>query len=158
MRFYFLRTICVAVLLFFSSCTHLTMLRTEELRAVQSEIDSLGTELKDLHNEIAESQTEQEKVLRVIRADQRKEFREINNKLEMLSGNLSESQSKISEITEKTREIKEKWEERNRQDSLREKNRKDEIQNLFDLALNDFTMGRYKMALDGFKNIIEKYP
>jgi len=98
-----------------AGCSNITMLRTAELRAVKASVDSLDTRLGA---QLAEFQQKQSELLRVIRADMELRFGELGRRIEALEMSISESQSKLSKIDQKTQEIRERWEERAKADSL----------------------------------------
>lgn len=141
-----------------SSCTNITLLRTQELREVQSHIDSLKAEMAALQESIINEQKQQSEMLRLIRADQQIRFAEFERRLAALAGNISESQDRLSKIDRKTLEIKKRWEERAREDSLSNAAEEAEIENLYEIALNDFTAGRYEISMSGFQDLINKFP
>ncbi len=139
-------------------CTNLTMLRTQELRAVQSEVDSLRAELTRMQGEMLQEQKKQGEMLRLVRADQVTRFNEMQREIASLEQVLSESQFRLSKIDEKTQEIKKAWEEKARVDSMAEASQDAEIQGLFDVAYGDFMAGRYDVAEAGFADIIDRFP
>jgi len=141
-----------------TGCSHITMLRTAELRAVRSHVDSLKTELGDVQKQLLAEQKQQSEMLRLIRADQQVRFGELERTISSLAGNISESQYQLLQINEKTREIKQAWEERARSDSLRIAAKEAEIENLFEIAHGDFVAGRHEVAVNGFKDILERFP
>jgi tol-pal system protein YbgF len=134
------------------------MIRVQELREVQSHIDSLKIELTNLQKDIIVKQKKQGELLRLLRAEQQANFQEIDRRLNILYGNISESQNKLSQISKKTLEIKKRWEEKVIFDSLNSVEKSIEIQKIFDIALNDFTTGQYSIALKSFTDITNKYP
>lgn len=148
----------MGLLLIQSSCTNITLLRTQELREVQSHVDSLKAEMAALQEEIIKEQKQQSEMLRLIRADQQVRFEEFDRRLAALAGNISESQDRLSQIDRKTLEIKKRWEEKAREDSLTQYAVDAEIENLYKIALSDFTAGRYDVAMSGFKDLINKFP
>lgn len=158
MKRFFCFNACMALLLFYSGCANITLLRIEELKQVQAHVDSLKIEMTALQEKIIKEQKQQSEMLRLIRADQQVSFAEFERNLSALAGNISESQDRLSQIDKKTLEIKKRWEERAREDSLSEASKTAEIENLFEIALNDFTTGRYEIALNGFGDLIDKYP
>ena len=146
------------VLCTLSNCTNVSMLRVQELMQVQSHVDSLKVEITTLQNVIISEQKKQSELLRLIRAEQQINFGEIDRKLNILSGNISESQDRLSQIDKKTLEIKKRWEERALSDSLVSIENSIETQKIFEIALNDFTTGQFTVALKSFNDLIAKYP
>lgn len=141
-----------------NGCTNITMLRVAELKQVQAHVDSLKNELVALQEKIIREQKQQSEMLRLIRADQQVRFAEFERSLSAVAGNVSESQARLSQIDQKTLEIKKRWEEKAREDSLSQATQTAEIENLFEIALNDFTVGRYEISLNGFEELINKFP
>lgn len=158
MKQIFLYGFTTGLLLIQSSCTNITLLRTKELREVQSHVDSLKFEMAALQEKIIREQKQQSEMLRLIRADQQVRFEEFDRRLAALAGNISESQDRLSQIDRKTLEIKKRWEEKAREDSLAQAAIDAEIENLYEIALSDFTAGRYDVAISGFKDLISRYP
>lgn len=151
-------TIFSCMMLLTAGCSSVTTLRVKELQEVQNRVDSLSMQLSMVQDSILEEEKKQSEILRLIRADQQVKFGEIERKVSSLAGVISESQYKLSEIDEKTREIKKRWEERARIDSLENAAQSAEIENLFEIALTDFTAGRYDIALSGFLDLAERFP
>lgn len=139
-------------------CTHLTMLRTEELREIQYQVDSLETEIAATQQELLAEQKRQSELIRLIRADQQVRFSEIERSVSTLAGSISESQYQLTKIDEKTREIKKAWEQQARSDSLHSASQSAEIENLFEIAYGDFVAGRYEVAMNGFRDIVQRFP
>lgn len=144
--------------LLLNGCTSITLLRIEELKQVQHHIDSLKVELTQLQEKMIHEQESQNEILRLIRADQQLRFGEFDKRLSSLEGILYESQDRLSQIDKKTLEIKNRWEEQAREDSLSKASKNVEINNLFEIAQNDFSAGRYEIALNGFKDLLIKFP
>ncbi|HMA65136.1 MAG TPA: hypothetical protein VKO63_08060, partial [Chitinispirillaceae bacterium] len=82
-------------LVMFTGCSNITMLRTAELRAVQTRVDSLSVVMSGLQNKIIEEQKTQGELLRSLRADQQIRFNEIDRKVVAIDGNVSESQARL---------------------------------------------------------------
>jgi TolA-binding protein len=143
---------------FLEGCSNITTLRIAELKQVQAHVDSLKTELADLQERILSEQQKQSDILRQIRADQQVRFTEIEQSVNALAGNVSDSQDKLSKIDEKTFEIKKRWEEKARMDSLTEVSKRVEIEKTFELCQTDFSAGRYELALTEFQTFLTKYP
>ncbi len=138
-------------------CTNLTMLRTQELRAVQNEVDTLRAEMTRLQTEMLREQKKQGEMLRLVRADQVTRFNEMQREIASLEQVLSESQFRLSKIDEKTQEIKKAWDEKARVDSMATASQDAEIQGLYDVAYSDFMAGRYDVAEAGFNDIIQRF-
>lgn len=141
-----------------SNCSNITMLRTKELRGVQERVDSLHSELTTMQKKIYEEQLAQGEMLRLLRADQQLRFSEIDRKVSDVSGNLSESQYRLTKIDEKTAAFQKKLEAKIEADSIAGREKQQEIDKLFQAAMADFNAGRYTVAKRGFLDIINQYP
>lgn len=146
------------LLLFYSGCANIAVLRVQEIKALETHVDSLFNEVHALQQKMIEEEKKQNELLRLLRADQQVHFTEIERNVQALAGNISESQDRLSQIDEKTREIKKRWEQQARSDSIAEVNKSAEIENLFKIAYNDFVAGRYEISFNGFKDLIDKFP
>jgi TolA-binding protein len=142
----------------FSGCSHITVLRIQELREVQTRVDSLKAEISSAQSEMREEQKRQSELLRLIRADQQVRFGQVENEISSLSSSINDSQDKLSRISEQTQEIKKRWEEKAFADSQAVVSRNSEIDNLFDVAYKDFMAGRFDVAMSGFDDIISRFP
>ncbi len=141
----------------FQGCTNLTMLRTQELREVKAQVDSLQSELTGMQKKIMEEQKNQSEVLRLLRADLQIRFNELDRKVSTIDGNLSENQFRLSKIDEKTAEFNKRLEARLVADSAAN-SRFAETEKFFQLAMSDFNAGRYSVALGAFQNIANQFP
>jgi TolA-binding protein len=153
----FLPVVLLFALLQFQGCANLTMLRTQELREVKAQVDSLQSELTEMQKKILEEQKNQSEVLRLLRADLQIRFNELDRKVSTIDGNLSESQFRLSKIDEKTAEFNKRLEAKLIADSA-SNSRSSETEKFFQLAMNDFNAGRYDIALGAFQNITNQFP
>ncbi|HEX3019197.1 MAG TPA: tetratricopeptide repeat protein [Chitinispirillaceae bacterium] len=149
----FLPAALVCAVIQFQGCTNLTMLRTQELRDVKAQVDSLQSELTGLQKKMMDEQKSQSEVLRLIRADIQIRFNELDRKVSTIDGNLSENQFRLSKIDEKTAEFNKKLEARFNGDSANGNSRSSESEKMFQLAMTDFNAGRYDIALGAFQNL-----
>jgi TolA-binding protein len=141
-----------------SGCSNMTMLRTRELRAVQSSVDSLRTEMVTLQKTMYEEQKNQSELMRLIRADQQMKFGEIDRKVSQISSNLNENQFRLSKIDEQTAEFQKKFEAKLASDSAAGNARTAEMEKLFQIAMSDFNAGRYDIAVNGFTDVATQFP
>ena len=147
---------CTAVFLLlitFAGCTTKPM-----LIKLQSDVDSLRTQVTTLQGNLEEDQKNQSEILRLIRADQQLRFGELDNKVSQIGANLNENQSRLSKIGEQTSEFQKQISAKLTADSIAENSRNAEIEKLFQIAMSDFNAGRYDIATNGFKDIIIQYP
>lgn len=143
---------------FFSGCSYITVLRTAELRAVQTHTDSLKAELSATQAQLLKEQRDQTELIRLLRADQQVRFSEVERRIGALESNLSENQVQLSQIQEKTQAIKKTWDEKLKADSTSALVKSAETQKLFQIAYGDFSVGRYDLAFNGFQDLIKQYP
>lgn len=146
------------MLLSFSGCSHMTVLRTQELRAVQAKVDTLNTEMTALQEKLLEEQKTNSEILRLLRADQQVRFNQLDRKVAAIESNLSESQSRLSIIDKKTTEFTRRIEQKLADEAAAAEQKKIEIEKLFEIAMSDFNAGRYDMAINGFQDIVNQYP
>lgn len=149
---------CAAALFLGAGCTNMTMLRTQELRAVQTKVDSLRTDLMALQTKMYEEQKTQSEIIRLMRADQQLRFGELDRKVSEITSNLSESQTRLSKIDEQTADFKKRLEAKMVSDSVSQNSRSAEIEKLFQIAMSDFNAGRYDIAANGFKDLFSQFP
>lgn len=141
-----------------AGCTNITMLRTEELRAVSSRVDSLSVQLVEEQGKLARQQKEQTELLRSMRADLQVKLGQLEQRLTALETGVSESQSRLSNIDRKTQEIRERWDERVKADSTMQESKEAETEQFFQIAYGDFAAGRFDLSLNGFTDIVSRYP
>lgn len=141
-----------------SGCTNLKILRTEEIRAVESKIDSLRVEIAYLINDLKKETNAQGAILRQVRADQKMGFSDVDRKMSALAGNVYESTERLSRIDEKTGQLSKQMEEQARIDSINTIAQDSEVKGVYEIALGDFTAGRYDIARQGFQDLISQYP
>ena len=141
-----------------TGCSHITMLRTEELREVQAHVDTLKMEMTAVQEEMLQQQKAHNELLRLIRADQQVRFIELSHKVNSIEGSLSESQQRLTVIDRKTEDLKERWDEKAREDSLVQSLQDAELTKLFQIAHDDFMARRYDLAIRGFEDIRNQYP
>jgi TolA-binding protein len=142
----------------FSGCSSITLLRIQELKEVQSRVDSLRTEVASRDELLQKEQKSQNELLRLIRADMQVRFEELGQKVSSLEGNLSESKYKLTMIDKKTQEIQEQWKAKAAADSIAGTQKKAQVDKLFQIAYGDFMAGRYDLAANGFLDLTNQYP
>ncbi len=136
----------------------MTLLRTTELRAVQSHVDSLRTELMTMQKTMYEEQKTQSEIMRLVRADQQLRFGELERKVSEINANLNENQFRLSKIDEQTADFQKKLNAKFAADSIAGNSRNAEIEKFFQIAMGDFNAGRYEIAMNGFKDLVSQFP
>jgi len=150
--------VVAALLLTGTGCTNMTMLRTEELRAVQHHVDSLRTEMVTLQQKMYDEQKNLTEIIRLIRADQQMKFGDIDRKVSQISSNLNENQSRLSKIGEQTSEFQKQIAAKLASDSAANNAQSAEAEKLFQIAMSDFNAGRYDISANGFKDVAAQFP
>ncbi|MFH1761347.1 MAG: tetratricopeptide repeat protein [bacterium] len=150
----FIKEIVLCIILcLFINCAHRKIVRGD-LTAIRTGMDSVKTELSS----IQESLARQNELLRMVRAEQQVRFNDLEQNVTSVSGNVLESQDKLSRIDEKTQAIKRGWEEKLLADSLSGASKLAEIESLFEVAINDYLAGKRSVALAGFRDIALRFP
>jgi TolA-binding protein len=135
-------------------CSNITLLRVQELKAVEAHVDTLSVQLQAA---VAENQKAQNDILRAMRADLQVRFTEIEKRLSALEGSISESQDRLSKIDEKTQELKQRMVDKAKADSTAANVVTNEAENLFQIAYGDYAAGRYDLALNGFQDLAGRF-
>ena len=138
-----------------TSCSKITILRTEELLAVQNHVDSVTVALLEAQKLILE---EQNKSFKTFKVNQEMQMAAVNDKLDKVLSNLNESQARISDLDQKTGVITTHWKEKARKDSLSKVEAENSRISLFNEAKTAFSGARYKQSLEKFSKYIEMYP
>lgn len=153
------RILLLGILCLFSvSCSRITILRTQELVEVQNRVDSLRNEVMVLDETWQTKREEEVRKEEMSRISVELMLNRINEMLMQLSGNVAESQTKISEISQKTGLISSQMAERARQDSLVATMKELERVELFNLAKSNFEKGNFAVAIGDFEDYMQKYP
>jgi len=154
MRVLFLILLCLLSV----SCSRITVLRTRELVEVQNRVDSLRNDLMTIDENWQTKREEEARREEISRISVELTLNSINEMLRQLSGNVAESQTKISEISRRTDIISTQMAERARQDSLLATMKELERIELFSLAKSNYTRGNFALAIGDFEYYLEKYP
>jgi tol-pal system protein YbgF len=139
----------------FSNCSHITVLRTKEMKA---QSDTLFMRIDSLNHEILEKQATQDELLRLIRADLQIRFNELEKKIGDLASGLSESQYRLSRLDEKTADFQKQFQAKLAAESLAVVSKSAETQKLFQIATSDFNAGRFDIAISGFQDLLTRFP
>ncbi len=139
-------------------CSHITMLRVEELKQVQAHVDTLAARLDQTQQQVLKSQKRQSELLRVVRADMQVRFGELSQRVSAVEGTIYERQERLTDIDRKTAEIRERWDEKARTDSMKQAMERAEQENLYQIASSDFSSGRFGLAMAGFRDFLTSYP
>jgi len=147
-----------AACLLLAGCAQITVLRVQELKAVQTRVDTLAVRLAAAQQQLYREQKQQAELLRVVRADMQVRFGELAQRVSAIEGGLNENQERLSDINRATSAIRERWDEKARADSVRVSMARAEEENLYQIAVSDFTSGRFDLARAGFRDFLTRYP
>ncbi|MDR2728332.1 MAG: outer membrane protein assembly factor BamD [Chitinispirillales bacterium] len=157
--------ICCAAAVVLSGCSHITVLRTQELKEVQDRVDTLHSKLSVLQTKLLEEQIklqEEQKtnseMLRLMRADQQMRFNDIDRKVSAIENNIFESHSQLSTLKQTTTEVSRRLEQKLANDEEAAHIRKLQLEKLFEIAMGDFNAGRYDLAISGFRDLAAQFP
>jgi tol-pal system protein YbgF len=147
------------LLLLHSGCSSITMLRVKELQAVESKVESLNAVLAAQNAVLMKEQKNQNELLRLMRADMQVRFEELSGKVDAVGNSLSESKVKLTQIEKKTQDFQEQFKAKSVADSQTVLNQKQsQLEKLFQIAYGDFMAGRFDIAMNGFADIMSRYP
>ena len=139
--------------LFLSSCSRITIVHREQWESVVAKIDTiqysllqLDSTLYNLNESIKTSRIEQE--FSTIRVEE---------KIEQIANNLTESQRQLSEISVKTGAIGKHIREKDVRDSLQVEAQEDERNQLFKMAEDEFIAGQFSVADTLYQEFIDTY-
>ncbi|MBN2189473.1 MAG: tetratricopeptide repeat protein [Chitinispirillaceae bacterium] len=145
--------LCMAVP--FGGCSPMSMVKSREDPAVR---DDLQKGMERLGKKLDEFQKTQGELLRLIRADQQVRLDEIEKKVGELGSGLSECQYRLSKIDEHIEEVQRRLQVKQRSDSLSVDMRDEKAGRLFEVAMRDFSAGRFEVARKGFLDLSSRYP
>lgn len=164
-------------------CSQVTLLRTQELRATQADlqasIDSLNTEIKKMQSmmgagfqEQLATVKDQEQSLNRMKADIQALISNLERQLSLLEGRLDESQHRLANIAEMTDRIDSKEfvikgalaagekadsGQQGKEGKIVVKEKTD-VDKLYKLAYQDFQSGKLDLAREGFEDLVKNYP
>ena len=158
--------IVVAAALSTTGCSHITALRVKELHAVR---DSLRVEIAALREEqaklaaenaraIMDEQRNASEMLRLLRADQLARFNEIERRTSAISNNLSDNQSRLSKLDQKTSDFSRRLDQKLASEEDAANQRRVQQEKLFDISMSDFNAGRYDLSISGFLDFVRQFP
>jgi len=130
----------------------------ESLTAAQAKFIEEQSKLLAEQSRMLEEQKTASEMLRLMRADMLVRFNEVDRKVSAIESNLSESQSRISRLDQKTSEFSRRLEQKLASDDEAANQRKVQIEKLFEIAMSDFNAGRYDLAISGFVDFSRQFP
>ncbi len=143
-----------AALLFLNGCSQITIIEQSVLN-LESQNDSLRAELSRLEKEYLIKQQDDFKAFKIA---QELMLLRIEEKVVHLSGNVTESNARITEINTKTGILSDQLREKAVQDSLKQTQADAERRDLLDLGIQDFQLGNYIQSISTFASFLENYP
>jgi len=153
-RVLFLTFLC----LLFVSCSKITILRTRELTEVRTRVDSLRSEITAMEQSFRTGQEEEFRTHQHHRVAVEIALDRLSEMLFQIAGNVTESQTRVFELTRVTDLIAIQMAERARQDSLVAAVKEKERMELFNLARSNFDRGNFALAVNDFRDYAERYP
>lgn len=144
-----------AILVFLlSGCSQITRIEQTVLN-LEKENEDLKAELARYEEEYLQPQRDEFKAF-VIAQDMH--LQRIEKKVDNLSGNITESNQRITEINQKTGVLTAQLREKAVQDSLVQSQADAERRDMLELGVKDFQLGNYKQAISLFTSFMETYP
>ena len=147
----------LSIVLLYTQCTNLTVLRTREIRKVNEHADSISLHFSQQLEQLFREQERLNELLRLVRADQQVRFNELIQTIDALKAALYDNQARLSKIDEKTYEMHKRWREQIVLDSLKNAAKNDELQKSYDAAFEDFSNGKYSTAIVKFENFVRNF-
>jgi len=129
-----------------------------DLIAAQAKIIEEQNQLLAAQSAMLEEQKTASEMLRLMRADLTLRFNDIDRKVTAIERNLSESQSRISRLDEKTSGLTRRIEQKLASEEDAANQRKVQMEMLFGVAMGDFNAGRYDVAVSGFTDFVKQFP
>lgn len=142
------------LLITLSSCSRVTLVRTEHWESVLTNLDSIQMTLVKLDSLMAVRDEE----MKAARIEQEFTTLRLSEKIDQISREVSETQSRISEINRKTGKISAHIREKAVQDSLRSVQEEEEKVASFKYAMQEFRGGHMKEAYAAFESYMKTYP
>ncbi len=167
------------ILLELSGCSKITLLRTREIREVNSEVKALRKDVQALSKAVDDLSVSQGGASSKMKADLTSMFSDLQGQISRLNAELDETQHRLSKLYEKTSKIEQKKFVVNgaklspgiaqaESDSTEDKMGANlapnglrvvdglDIESLYNQAREDYIAGRYDLAFQGFKTVLDK--
>jgi TolA-binding protein len=175
---YMFRLVLVSIsILAWTGCSHITMLRTEELRKVQGEVKTASKQIENLQKSVDELNLAQGGSTSKMKADLTLMLNQLESQITRLHSEIDETQFRLTQLSAKIEKLDQKkyvvggpavpgatpgapgavgpagqgpgGEPMRVVEGL-------DLEALFNQSRDDYIRGKYDLALQGFKNVYEK--
>lgn len=172
---YMFRLVLVSIsILSWTGCSHITMLRTEELRKVQGEVKTANKQIENLQKSVDELNLAQGGSTSKMKADLTLMLNQLESQITRLHAEIDETQFRLTQLSAKIEKLDQKkyvvggpatpgqpgapgtpgavgpgGEAMRVVEGL-------DLEALFNQSRDDYIRGKYDLALQGFKNVYEK--
>lgn len=144
----------LVTLITLSSCSRITIVRKENWESVLNSLDTIHLTLVQLDSMMNVRDQE----MKAARIEQEFSTQRLAEKIDQISRDVSQTQSRISEISRKTGKISKHIREKAVQDSLRSVQEEEDKVAAFKYAMQEFRGGHMKEAYDAFESYMKSYP
>jgi TolA-binding protein len=168
-RLPFLFPLAIAMLLLFGAtgltgCSQMTLLRTHELRQVETQVQETRKELAALQKSVDDLNLQQGGSTNKMRADLTSILTELQGQISRLHSEIDETQHRLSQLNQKLDKLDQRKVVKVAADTAAGKNTPAtekvvpglDLEHLFGQSREDYIRGRYDLAYQGFKAIYEK--
>lgn len=173
---YMFRLVVISIsILAWTGCSHITMLRTEELRKVQGEVQSAGKQIENLQKSVDELNLAQGGSTSKMKADLTLMLNQLESQITRLHAEIDETQFRLTQLSAKIEKLDQKkyvvggpgqtgstpgapgtpGAAGPGGESMRVIEGLD-LEALFNQSRDDYIRGKYDLAMQGFKNVYEK--
>jgi len=138
---------------------------TEARDTVRTDIAALQAKIIEEQNRLLAEQNkllaEQKMIIEMLmpmRAEQSIRFGEIDRKVSAILSGLSESQSRLSRLDQKTAEVNRRLGQIKASEEEAANQKTLQLEKLFEISMGDFNSGRYDLAITGFTDLTRQFP
>lgn len=145
-------------------CSQMTVLRTHELRQVESEVQDARKDIASLQKSVDDLNLQQGGSTNKMRADLTSMLTELQGQISRLHSEIDETQHRLAQLNQKLDKLDQRKVMPVAADTSAGKNTPAtvkvvpglDLEHLFGQAREDYIRGRYDLAYQGFKSIYEK--
>ncbi len=147
-----------------SGCSQMTVLRTHELRKVETEVQESRKEIAGLQKSVDDLNLQQGGSTNKMRADLTSLLTDLQGQISQLHSEIDETQHRLSQLNQKLDKLDQRKVMPVAADTSGGKNTPAtvkvvpglDLEHLFGQAREDYIRGRYDLAYQGFKSLYEK--
>jgi TolA-binding protein len=160
--FFSLATLVAVAASFLGGCSQMTVLRTHELRQIESQVDSSRMAIADVQKSLDELNIQQGGSTSRMRADLTMMLTDLQTQIARLHAEIDETQHRMVQLNQKLDKLDQRKVIAVSADSTKGAPAAVKVvpgldlEHLFGQAREDFIGGRYELAFQGFKAIYEK--